>query len=246
MIPTSVVAKQPCESLSLCPAEFGPDAQRLRLAYDSYQTTDDQRAKMQTTIDAHTSGGIVDWPAAASEYFAWRAEFLKPEVSPTAPRPHVEFDQMRQSAEAAIRSRLIDPHSAQIDWPSGFAQTGWKRLFQKRVYGWATCGYVNSRNRFGGYVGRTNFAVVLDDSANILHLEIGDNSELDLTQIACQNSRHIFPAYTTANKMPERREKSEFSSISVADELGKLAELRDKGVITELEFQAQKAKLLGR
>jgi Short C-terminal domain len=31
---------------------------------------------------------------------------------------------------------------------------------------------------------------------------------------------------------------------SVADELRKLAELRDQGVITDVEFQAQKAKLL--
>jgi Short C-terminal domain len=31
---------------------------------------------------------------------------------------------------------------------------------------------------------------------------------------------------------------------SVADELRKLAELRDQGLITEVEFQTQKAKLL--
>ena len=31
----------------------------------------------------------------------------------------------------------------------------------------------------------------------------------------------------------------------VADELGKLADLRDRGVLTEAEFQQQKAKLLG-
>ena len=34
-------------------------------------------------------------------------------------------------------------------------------------------------------------------------------------------------------------------SISTADELAKLAELKEKGVITEAEFAAQKAKLLG-
>jgi len=32
---------------------------------------------------------------------------------------------------------------------------------------------------------------------------------------------------------------------STADELSKLADLRDRGVITDTEFQAQKAKLLG-
>jgi hypothetical protein len=34
-------------------------------------------------------------------------------------------------------------------------------------------------------------------------------------------------------------------SASTADELGKLAQLRDQGVLTEEEFAAQKAKLLG-
>lgn len=33
--------------------------------------------------------------------------------------------------------------------------------------------------------------------------------------------------------------------VSVADELSKLAKLRDEGVVTEEEFNAQKAKLLG-
>lgn len=35
------------------------------------------------------------------------------------------------------------------------------------------------------------------------------------------------------------------SSLSVADELSKLAQLRDAGILSEDEFQAQKAKLLG-
>ncbi|WP_227999757.1 SHOCT domain-containing protein [Mycolicibacterium sp. P1-5] len=34
-------------------------------------------------------------------------------------------------------------------------------------------------------------------------------------------------------------------SVSVADELAKLAKLRDDGVLTPDEFAAQKAKLLG-
>ncbi len=35
------------------------------------------------------------------------------------------------------------------------------------------------------------------------------------------------------------------AGASTADELAKLAELKDKGVITDEELQAQKAKLLG-
>jgi hypothetical protein len=34
--------------------------------------------------------------------------------------------------------------------------------------------------------------------------------------------------------------------VGVAEELAKLADLRDKGIITAEEFQAQKAKLLAR
>lgn len=38
--------------------------------------------------------------------------------------------------------------------------------------------------------------------------------------------------------------RTAFEPRSVADELGKLVELRDRGIITNAEFQAQKAKLL--
>jgi len=37
----------------------------------------------------------------------------------------------------------------------------------------------------------------------------------------------------------------EVAGTSVADDLAKLAELKDKGASTDAEFQAQKAKLLG-
>ena len=37
----------------------------------------------------------------------------------------------------------------------------------------------------------------------------------------------------------------EVASTSSVDELAKLADLRDKGVLTDAEFQSQKAKLLG-
>lgn len=37
----------------------------------------------------------------------------------------------------------------------------------------------------------------------------------------------------------------EVASTNVADDLAKLADLKDQGVLTDAEFQAQKAKLLG-
>ena len=35
------------------------------------------------------------------------------------------------------------------------------------------------------------------------------------------------------------------TSVSSADEIAKLAQLKDQGVLTDAEFAAQKAKLLG-
>jgi hypothetical protein len=46
---------------------------------------------------------------------------------------------------------------------------------------------------------------------------------------------------TVKTKRPSR---SRSTSVSLADELSKLAQLRDNGVLTELEFQQAKRKLL--
>ena len=46
---------------------------------------------------------------------------------------------------------------------------------------------------------------------------------------------------TVETKRPSRRKST---SVSLADELSKLAQLRDNGVLTELEFQQAKRKLL--
>ena len=42
----------------------------------------------------------------------------------------------------------------------------------------------------------------------------------------------------------DRNYTQNVSASSVADELSKLAELRDKGIITDAEFDSQKVKLL--
>jgi hypothetical protein len=57
--------------------------------------------------------------------------------------------------EAAVRETLKDPDSAQFSWPHGFVQGWYQPPFGKKYYGWITCGTVNARNSFGGYVGRT-------------------------------------------------------------------------------------------
>lgn len=47
--------------------------------------------------------------------------------------------------EPAIREELMDPESARFEWPF---------FFSAQSNGWATCGYVNSKNSMGGYVGK--------------------------------------------------------------------------------------------
>jgi hypothetical protein len=51
--------------------------------------------------------------------------------------------------------------------------------------------------------------------------------------------------YEVGELNKERMMAGARSTPSVADELAKLDRLRDDGVITEAEFQAQKARLLG-
>jgi hypothetical protein len=54
------------------------------------------------------------------------------------------------------------------------------------------------------------------------------------------------PAAVTVATVPTvSSSPSTAGTSSIADELGKLAALRDKGILTDVEFQAQKAKLLG-
>ena len=147
----------------------------------------------------------------------------------------------RSAAESAVRARLIDPDSAQFEWPYGFIYGYWKPFLQKRIDGYVTCGRVNARNRFGGYTGSSAFAVVLSEDGEVRYLEVGTAGQFDLTEAACEKTAKSLPAAA-----PEPVEQAQAATpTSVADELAKLAALRDRGIITQAEFDAQKAKLLG-
>jgi len=76
--------------------------------------------------------------------------------------PAPAWEQYRKLAEADIRDRLIDPESARLEWLGQYHKGEFKPFLQARVHGYVGCGTVNSRNRMGGYVGRTNFVVVID------------------------------------------------------------------------------------
>ena len=154
--------------------------------------------------------------------------------------PNLDYAAMREAAEAYIRSRLVDPNSAEFEWPNGFMNGYWKPVLQKRVFGQVTCGFVNARNRFGGYVGRTAFVVVLNGTS-VSYGQLGTTSQFDLIAAACAKSS--FPAPQSG--MFRTQPQSVAPQAGVADELQKLASLKQQGIITDEEFARQKAKLLG-
>jgi len=174
----------------------------------------------------------VDLPQARSKDAALN-------VAPSPERWRV----MREVVENAVSRRLIDPQSAQFEWPFGFSVGWWKPFLQKRVHGFVTCGYVNSKNRMGGYVGRTAFAAVINDGA-VTYLDIGTGRDFDPVSASCAKTAQsgFFQPAPTEMLASEPQVPKEAGSL--ADELTKLVKLRESGVLTAAEFEAAKAKLL--
>lgn len=156
---------------------------------------------------------------------------------PSQPALAPDWSEVRSVTETAIRQRLIDPDSAKIEWPYGFKWGGYKPMLQKRVHGWASCVMVNGRNRMGGYTGSKPAVVVFLDG--VRYLELMDD-QYGIDSAACAKAGFPPPPATLASSM-----RTPTPVESVADEIAKLAVLRDKGIITPEEFDAQKAKLLG-
>lgn len=156
-----------------------------------------------------------------------------------APPQPVEpnWEAIRPQLETAVRSKLVDPDSAKITWDNGFKWGGFRPFLSKRVYGWATCGTVNSRNRMGGYTGASNFVIVYWDT--VRYVEIDDQSGL-LAGVCAKAALPQVPASLANNEAGT----TTAYRPSIADEIGKLAALRDKGVINSSEFDEQKSKLL--
>jgi membrane-associated protease RseP (regulator of RpoE activity) len=86
--------------------------------------------------------------------------------------------------EAAIKAALIDPGSAQIEWPYNFTGGTLKALFGKTKPGWFTCGWVNSKNRMGGYSGRSWFMIEIYQGA-VSQLDIGESDGIDPASVTC-------------------------------------------------------------
>lgn len=155
----------------------------------------------------------------------------KPKPLPV-PEPTVQPDwvALRPKIEGEVLSRLRDPESAVFRYVNGFE---W-HYASKKTYGWRGCGLVNSKNGYGGYNGFQVFYVWLDELEQRTYVNLSP-------PFGCPIEKTIPLQAAFSATIPKPAEP-----LSVADELEKLAVLRDKGIITSAEFEAQKAKLLAK
>lgn len=162
----------------------------------------------------------------------------KDPVPPPAPSPEPDYAKVRATVEGTLKQNLFDPSSAQIVYTSGFQWGYAKPLIGKRTWGWIACGTLNAKNRFGGYVGATGFWVMSDANGTITWDNIGNTMSTCDTGQRAELQPALLNAPTTTPAAP--------AAVGVAAELGQLADLLKQGVITQAEFDAQKAKLLAR
>ena len=102
------------------------------------------------------------------------------------PGPDPTWERAVPLAEAAIKSDLIDPSSAQFEWPYNFSSGSLKGLLTKRRAGWITCGWVNAKNRMGGYTGRVWFIVVINNGV-VTDSAVGTPDGIDYASATCPN-----------------------------------------------------------
>jgi len=150
----------------------------------------------------------------------------------------------RRNAEIALRSRLVDPDSARIEWPFGFTLGNWKPLLASRIEGYWTCGQINARNRMGGYTGATSFVVVLSPEGQVRYSEVGTSQNVDILSSQCARSISLLPTAPPALRASSTPQQNAPPAPSLADELERLVRLRDSGAITPAEFDAAKGRLL--
>ncbi len=154
-----------------------------------------------------------------------------------------DMETFRRAAEQSLRSRLIDPDSARIEWPYGFLRGSWKPAFQKPIEGYWTCGLVNAKNRMGGYTGSHSFVAVVSPTGIVQYVETGTGSDFDILSSQCANSVKLLPPAPPGFGSASSGGRQQ-AAPSMADELKKLADLRQSGALTEEEFQAAKQRLL--
>ena len=91
-------------------------------------------------------------------------------------------------------------------------------------------------------LGGTNRNTAMDD----LGIEEQELTDEDVRQVEAGMAQEEAPKTAAAAKPPAAPQaRAQPAEPSYIDELEKLAELKEKGIITEEEFQAKKKQLLG-
>jgi len=164
-----------------------------------------------------------DWENIAETYFAARALSVE--------APH--WQRFWAIARNAVASMLIDPDSAKIEPQSGFAIRRWGN-----VSGNSVCFSVNAKNRFGGYVGSKLYAVVINDNGGVLKIDTDYGPYDGHVEKQCLEAN--LPPVNFVTESAANAERSQ----PLAEQLQSLADMRQRGLLTDAEFAAAKAKLL--
>ncbi|WBY16611.1 SHOCT domain-containing protein [Erythrobacteraceae bacterium WH01K] len=153
---------------------------------------------------------------------------------------------LSEAARQAIRNRLIDPSSAIIEMPYGFVFGEWKSWIAGTHTGFITCGYVNAKNRMGGYVGQTAFVAVVTEAGLPVFADMDKaNSSLGLVNSQCNKTIPMLPP--APFEEPAEADPTPViikEGPSLADELAELADLHAAGVLTDAEYAEAKAKVI--
>lgn len=151
---------------------------------------------------------------------------------PPEPASHPDWSDVGREGVQIIRNSLYDPESVTIEWVSGFKWGYRKPVIGKRKFGWVACGNFNAKNRLGGYTGNQGFVLLHTPDGKTAIYEYGDGTS------TC--GRGVAPVNPELLALIAKED----ARISVADELTKLAALLERGLITQAEYDTQKAKLL--
>jgi len=105
---------------------------------------------------------------------------------PFQPRPITDAE--KAMIRQAVKKKLIDPGSAQFRWNT--------RVSHSVVY----CGFVNSKNRMGGYVGFTAYEVMVDRQTNsiaLVDLQEDDGDLYVITKMCGERGYNLDPSDPT-------------------------------------------------
>ncbi|SDA15096.1 SHOCT domain-containing protein [Sphingomonas sp. NFR15] len=171
---------------------------------------------------------------AAAAFFVCAPAIGERKAPPPEPTTRPKWIDVRREGERKFKSVLVDPDSAQISYSSGFQWGYLKPPLTARTYGWIACGSANAKNTMGGYAGARPFFILVDANGGV------QADFADEYVSTCDQGKPV-PLQPELETSP-----STVIPSSKADELGKLADLKSKGVLTQAEFDAEKAKLLAR